>query len=414
MNFKMLQKLKGCPKWVKWLLGILIPLLLIAGVITANQEQAGIFVSAEKVQKRDIVQSVISNGRLESADKQEFFTPVDSTLMELSVDVGDKVKKGQLLGRLDTLELGRQYQEAKAKLAQIQAELAGAMAADDALSLAAAQALYVKEKNNYERMEYLHNEGAVTQQELEDAKSSYAQAEVSYYEAKVKAEQSAAAKKESSMQAQVDLAVQEVAQAKERVDLATFVAKDDGVVLFVGAEKGNRVFEGSRLLVVGSDRKLEVTANINEIDAGNLKVGQPAKITCIALPQKEFNGKVTRVAEAAVSDEKSGSINVPVTITLEGDTTGLKPGYTVDISITTMEKKNCLVVPFEAVITKDGQEIVYLVENGIAEERKVKTEQGNELYDIVVSGLKAGETVIKNPPQTLKDGDPVTIGDKND
>ncbi len=414
MSFKMLEKVKGWPKWIKWLLGLLMPLLLIAGVVTANQEESGIILTAEKVQKRDIVQSVISNGRLESADKQEFFTPVDSTLMELSVDVGDKVKKGELLGRLDTLELGRQYQDAKAKLAQRQAELAEAMASDDGLSLAAAEALYAKEKNNYERMEYLYKEGAVTKQELEDAKSSYAQAEVNYNEAKIRAAQNAAAKKEASMQAQVDLAVQEVAQAKERLDLATFVAKDDGIVLFVGAEKGNRVLEGSRLLVVGSDKKLEVTANINEIDAGNLKVGQPAKITCMSLPQKEFNGRVTRVSEAAVSDEKSGSISVPVTITLEGDTGGLKPGYTVDINITTMEKKNCLVIPFESILEKDGEKIVYVVENGIAKERKVKTEPGNELYDIVVSGLKAGETVIKNPPPTLKDGEPVNIGDKND
>ncbi|RYD02883.1 hypothetical protein N752_23005 [Desulforamulus aquiferis] len=51
----------------------------------------------------------------------------------------------------------------------------------------------------------------------------------------------------------MDLGLQEVAQAKERLDLATFVAERNGVVLFVGAEKGNRVMEGSRLIVVGSD-----------------------------------------------------------------------------------------------------------------------------------------------------------------
>ncbi|MTI80408.1 MAG: efflux RND transporter periplasmic adaptor subunit [Firmicutes bacterium] len=370
-------------------------------------------VNTEKVEMRPIEQSVITNGRLESADKQEFFTPVDSTLMELEVEVGDKVKKGEVLGRLDTMELGRLYEEANAKLAQRESELASALASDDQLSFNSAKAQYEKEKNNYDRVHYLYQQGAVTEEELETAKMNFAQAEASYQEAKIKLELKANEKKAASAQAQVDLARQEVAQAKERLDLATFVAENDGVVLFVGAEKGNRVLEGNRILEVGSSSKLEVTALVNEVDAGSLQVGQSVRITCTTLPGEEFKGEVTRVAAVAVSGNDN-SISVPVTVKLDKNIESLKPGYTVDMNIITMEEQELLTIPFEALVTKNGGKVAYVVEDGVAKERQIITRQGNELYDVVESGLKEGEVAILNPPPELKDGQQVITGDKND
>jgi HlyD family secretion protein len=372
----------------------------------------GMPVSTEEVTKRPIERSVISSGQLESAEKQEFFTPVDSTLMELSVKVGDQVKKNQVLGRLDTLELGRQYENAKANLAIKEAALARGLATNDDLNLAAAQAQYQQAKNNLDRTEHLHKEGVININELEAARVNYNQANVNYQEAKVKVQQGATAKEITSLQTQVDLARQEVAQAKERLDMAIFVAKDDGVVLEVEAKKGSRVSEGSRIMVVGNDSELEVVANVNEIDAGELAVGQRVKITCPTLPGKEFNGEVTRVAAVAVtSGNNSDKISVPVTVSLQQNLTGLKPGYTVDISIITLESKEFLTVPFEAVVNKDGHNVVYVVQNGIAKECKVKTEQGNELFDIVLTGLKKGDKVILNPAPNIEDGQKVMIGE---
>lgn len=407
------SKVKGLPKWSKWLLTILLVVFIVETAISSANSKDGVPVITGDVEKRGIERSIITSGRLESADKQEFFTPVDSTLMELAVKVGDRVKKGQVLGRLDTLELGRQYENAKANLAIKEAELAKAMAINDDLDLAAAKAQYEQAKNNYDRIEQLYNGGAVNIQEMENAEVSFTQAEASYHQAKVKVQQGATAKQISSLQSQVDLANQEVAQAKERLDLATFIAKEDGVVLFVGAEKGNRVSEGSRILVIGKDSELEVTAKINEIDAGNLEVGQSVTVTSTTIPDKVFSGEVTRVAAVAVSEGDSNSnSNVPVTVTLHNNLAGLKPGYTVDLNIITMQNKEFLTVPFEAIASKNGQSVVYTVENGVAKEKKVKTETGNELFDIVVTGLKAGDKVILNPQPQLKDGQQVMLGEQ--
>lgn len=405
------SKLKNIPKGIKWLGGILLLLLLIGKLAFPKASADGITVLTDEVTKRAIERSVISSGQLESANKQEFFTPVDSTLMELSVEVGDQVKKGQVLGRLDTLELGRRYEDAKANLAIKEAALARGLATNDQLNLEAALAQYQQAKNNLERTEHLYKEGVVNINELEAARVNYSQANANYQEAKIKAQQGATAKEIASLQAQVDLARQEVAQAKERLDMATFIAKADGVVLEVEAKKGSRVSEGSRIMVVGSDTELQVVANVNEIDAGELAVGQRVKITCPTLPGKEFEGEVTRVAAVAVASGNNDKISVPVTISLKENLAGLKPGYTVDVTIITLESKEFLTVPFEAVVHKNGHNIVYVVENGVAKERQVKTEKGNELFDIVLSGLKEGDKVILNPGPHIKDGQKVIIGD---
>jgi len=64
--------------------------------------------------------------------------------------------------------------------------------------------------------------------------------------------------------------------------------------------------------------------------------------------------------------------------------------------------------PGEAIMERDGKKSVYLVENEVARERKIKSKMGNELKDIVISGLKAGDKVIINPPSSIKAGQKVT------
>lgn len=419
-RFKKMQlRFRGFPRWLKWLLGIIILLAVIGLVVMQSQGKGGPVIQTAKVEKKDIEQSVMATGKLEAAEKQEFFTPVDSTLMELSVKVGDRVKKGDVLGRLDTQELGRLYQQALSRLAGLEAQLARAKGSNDQLSLSYSKVAYEKAQNDLNRITQLYNEGAVAVTELEQAQVAFARAEADYQEIVLRVQQGATAKEISSLAAQVALGQQEVAQAKERLDLANFIVQQDGVVLFVGKEKGNRVLEGTRLLEVGSDSKLEVNANVNEIDAGTLKVGQPVTITCTSLPGKEFSGEVTRVAGVAIQENGTsgggnGNTYVPVTIQVKGETSGLKPGYTVDVSIVTMEGKKLIALPFEALVNQNGEQYVFVVSNGIIKKQRVKTEKGNELYDIVVNGLKEGEEIVLSPAPSLKDGQRVATGVKND
>ncbi|MEN6325113.1 MAG: efflux RND transporter periplasmic adaptor subunit, partial [Syntrophomonas sp.] len=323
------RKFAKIPKWLKWLLAVLLILAIAGGALAVKAKNSPVPVKVSKVTRQDIQRNVFASGRLEAVKEQPFFTPVDSTLMELNVKVGDRVKEGDILGRLDTLELARIYKNGVAALSGKEAELANAQSVNDQLGLKVAETEYSKAKNHYTRIETLYQAGAVNAEELESARLDLVRAESSYQQADVKASQNASGKQISSLRDQVELARQELAQARERLDMATFTAEIDGVVISVSAKKGNRVQEGSELLVIGDDRVLEVTADVSEIDAGNLKVGQPVSISSIALPGKKFTGEIERIGGAAVIQESNNgqTINVPVTIKIKGNNGDLRIGY---------------------------------------------------------------------------------------
>lgn len=404
-------KIKNMSKRSKWITAIVLILAVSIGLFIVKSGNKALPVQVSELKKQDIERTVVSNGRLEAATRQEFFTPVDSTLMELKVKAGDRVKKGDVLGRLDSLELARQYKNTIAVLAAREAELAKADAVSDELNLKQAEAEYNKAQNHFIRINELYKAGAVNIEEQESAQVEEARARVLYNEAKIKMEQGAGGQQKASLRAQVELARQEVDQAKERLDLATFIADFDGVIVTVGAKEGNRVLEGTELLELGSEEVLEVTANVNEIDAGSLEPGQAVKVSCLALPGKEFWGEVYKVGAAAVTQKSNSGefVNIPVTVKLKGKTGELKIGYTVDLTIKLRSEDNALAIPVEAIVEKDDKKTVFIVKDGIAREQQVKTRMGNELMDIVTSGLKPGDKVIINPPATLKPGQKVTV-----
>ena len=399
------------PKWLKWTLVIFLLLAIAAGALIIKSKNSPIPVEASKIVKQNIERNVFANGRLKAVNEQTFFTPVDSTLMELKVKLGDQVKKGDVLGRLDSLELARLYQNSVAVLSGKESELAKAQAVSDLLGLKMAEADYNKANNHYTRMEQLFQAGAVNVEEMESARLDLARADNSYQEAKIKANQNASGKQVFSLQSQVELAKQEVAQTKERLDLATFVAQFDGVVTSAEAKQGNRVLEGKEILVISDDSLLEVTADISEIDAGNLKIGQTVKASSVALPGKTYLGEIARIGGAAVVQKGTNgeAINVPVTINLKEGKGELKIGYSVDLTIQTAEEKDVIALPINAIIERNGTKIVYVINNLALEERTVEIKRGNELFDIAISGLNPDEEVVVNPKPELKNGQKVKI-----
>lgn len=395
------------PRWAK--IGCLILLLGSAATIwgvTHGQGQA-MLVKVGKIEKQDVKRVVFTNGNLEAENQQTFFSPVESTMMELNIKLGDRVTKGQILGRLDTMELGRLHQQALSNLASKEANLASALASSDEQQFKAAEAVYIKDKNHWERIKALVEAGACSTEDLETAESTLQNSSTAYQEALVKKEQGVSVKQIAALQTQVDLARQEVAQTRERLDLAILTAAFDGVAISVEAKVGNRVNEGSELVVIADDRSLRAIARVNEVDGGELQVGQTVTITCLALPGQTFEGTITSIGGAAVQEQgQNGSavMKIPVSVQLKGDLSLLKIGYNVNLSIITMEMKDVLVIPIEAVVEDNGQKQVWVVKDGLLELRSIETQRGNELQEIVLSGLQEGEEVVKNPSAALENG----------
>lgn len=411
------NRFKALPRWKKAAVtAVLVAVGSIGAWALAGGDGAATSVKTARIQKQDLERVVFTSGSMEAYNQHTFFSPVESTLMELKVKAGDRVKKGDVLGRLDTLELERRYQEALSNLAGKEADLAKARASDDVQQFNEAEASYNRSKNHYDRVKSLFEAGAVNREELEEAAADMQSKLTRYQEARVKMEQGASQKQVQALLSQAELARQEAAQARERLNLGTLTAGFDGVVVSVSAKEGNRVQEGTEILVLAEDSRLQVSARVNEVDAGELEEGQTVGITSIALPGEHFEGVISRVGSAAITEKSqnssSGAAKVPVQVALNGDCSRLKFGYSVNLTIKTMTAKDVLTVPCEAIVEDQGHKTVWVLKNGILEKRNIEVKRGNELKDIVLSGLQDGEEVVKNPAANLIEGQKAVIEPK--
>jgi len=414
-------------------------LLFIAAAVYFNLHRKGgepaLPVQAAEAQEKDLVKTVFATGRLEAAGRQEIYAQGNGLLAELNVQAGDRVKAGQVLGRLDTAPLARRREEAEANLSAEQAALDKLLRgappeelAQERAALIQAEAELAGARQKAERTRSLYEQGAAPKVELEEAERELKIRRAAYDRAAARVGQLAkgpAAEEVQAARARAAAAQAAVKDAREQLDKAVFRADADGVVLICNTRAGGYVTPGGLLMVIGNPENLEISAEIAESDSGELAPGQEAIFTCPALPGKEFKGTVTRVAPAAVKtagigadtgsgggsggagQADGGNPEVAVKIKPAGPADGLRPGYTADLTITARVARQAVVIPHEAVQEENGQKWVYVISDGRAARREIKTGTGNELFIEVTAGVQKDEKVIINPPKDLKDGQAV-------
>ncbi|HEX3031285.1 MAG TPA: efflux RND transporter periplasmic adaptor subunit [Bacillota bacterium] len=397
--------------------GIGVLLVLIIGLNLWRNGQAEV-VAAQvfQVKQENIEENVLVSGKVEVIDQQEINARTNAMVREVLIDEGDRVKAGQVLISLDKDELRQNLQQQEANLAIQQANLAKAMAsarpqqvAQDRAALKRAEVVYNTAKTKYQRYQALAADGVISREEMDSLYAELVSAETEYRSAEQRLSLTLAGDTRESIQAlramveqarvAADLAREELAQADVKAPM-------DGVVLSLDTEKGKYVTVGTVLALVGDTSGLRVKADVSEADGGRLAVGQPVAIKASALRDEEFAGRVSRVSAAAKTKAKSNGeeTNVQVTVDITKFNQRLKPGYTVDLTITTASKKNALVVPYDAVMEKDKVEEVFLIQAGKVVKKRITTGVGNALYVTVEKGISKGDKVIVSPPDKLKEG----------
>ncbi|HEX3033018.1 MAG TPA: efflux RND transporter periplasmic adaptor subunit [Bacillota bacterium] len=395
---------------------VLFVLLIIGLNIYRNGQAETVTAQVFQVKQDKIEENVLVSGKVEAVSRQDVIARSNSQVEDVLVREGDKVKAGQLLLSLDTQELVRNVQREQANVAMQQANLAKAQGpsrpqevAQDRAAVQRAQALYDAAKTKYERNQTLLQGGVISQETLDNSYTEFVGAQTELNSAKQRlslrlagdTRESLQALKAMVSQAQValDLAEEQLAQAEVRAPL-------DGVVLSLEAEKGRYVTVGTVLATVGDTSRLRVKADVSESDGGSVQVGQQVKIKASALREEEFAGRVSQVG-AAARTKTSGSgeeTNVQVTVEITKFSERLKPGYTVDLTITTASRQSALLIPYDAVMEKNKLKEVFVVESGKAQKKTVATGFGNALYVTVDKGLKKGDKVIVSPSEQVKNG----------
>ncbi len=377
-------------------LGIGVLAAVIAGLIFSNK---GIEVETAEVRSGTITRTVKDTGYVRPVADRDLYTVQGGKVVELSVEAGQTVKKGQTLAVLENPDLTVQTREAEVRLAGAQAATAAAQAGIERAEMELADA-----ESNLTRLTELLAAGAATQVELEKARLLKATCEKAL--AQQKAQHRSAVAQVSGL-----TAILQGFRIKEQQ--LTVQSPIDGTILSLPVKKGDVLLPGALVATVAATETLEVKVDLLSDDLAEVKVGQPAAVTAPFLGQKVLKGKVAKIYPRA--EEKQSALGivqrrVPVIISLT-DPSGLKPGFEVDVAVETLQRRDVLLIPREAVKTlADGRQQVMAVVNGRIKYRTIETGISDTDYLEVVRGLQAKDLVVRDGSLELEEGTRIRIG----
>lgn len=352
-----------------------VAIAIIAAVtifMRSNKRQPiTIIYETAKVERATISNSVTATGTIEPVNKVEVGTQVSGIISKIYVDYNSIVKKGQVIAELDKINLESELASAKANLASSKSELD-------------------YQETNYKRMKALHDRGFISDDDFDIANLSYKKAKEAYL-----------------------VQLQTVQKAQTNLGYATITSPIDGVVLSKDVEEGQTVaasFSTPTLFTIARDlTDMQVVANVDEADIGNVRDGQRVTFTVDAFPDDTFEGRVKQVRQQG--EEESNVVTYEVVISAPNNDLKLKPQLTANVNIYTEEIENVVSVPAKALrfspskeMMNDGEKIkdcnatnkLWIKEANILKAYPVKTGITNGIRTQILEGVKEGTTVITN------------------
>lgn len=444
-------------KKTKWII-ISTVLLLVTLVILSK---TGVFgkksetkVTAEKVQRRTIIEVVNASGKIYPEIEVKISPDISGEITELTVQEGDSVKKGQLLARIYADIYSIQRDQASFGVNQTKAQVANSQAGLDAL-----QAQLDQAQRNYDMQKKLFDESVISKSEFNVAEASLKTAKANY---------NAGLQSIKGVSASVKSAEASLNRANKDLGRTTIIAPMDGVVSLLNVKKGEKVAGnsfnvGTEILRIANMDKIEVRVDVGENDIPKVKLGDSALVSVDAYSDRKFKGIVTQIASSnngassqlGVSSTGSDVTQYKVYVRLlpESYTDLLgkgkfpfKPGMSATADIQTETHANVLSLPINAVTTrekndvievqtpKDGEEdntetptvsyddldvvVFVLGKDGKVRKTKVKTGIQDINYIEISEGVKEGDEVITGPydvvSKTLKDSIDIKVVDRKE
>ncbi len=310
------------PFW--WILALVL-LALAAGLYYwsgRQAQQARPAYVTEPVGRGDLTLTVSANGTVQPTRSVNIGSELSGTVRRVSVDVNDKVEKGQLLVELDTAKLSDQVSRSRAALASAQAQLALATA-----TLKESQASLAR----LEEVARLSGGKVPSAAELDAGRAALARAQAS--------EDSARA---GIVQARATLSTDETNLSK-----ASIRSPIDGIVLSRAVEPGNAVaasLQAVTLMTIAEDlRRMRVEVSVDEADVGAVRVGQKARFSVGAYPARQYPAEVTRVAFGPTKTDNV--VTYTTYLEVDNQDLSLRPGMTASANIVATERQGVLLVP---------------------------------------------------------------------
>ncbi|MER2998404.1 efflux RND transporter periplasmic adaptor subunit [Pontibacter populi] len=437
----------------KKLIPILITVLVVAIVFIVVAKKAGWLgkedgteVLLSDAKKAEIVEKVSASGKVQPETEVKISPDVSGEIIELNVEEGDSVVKGQLLLRIRPDNYQSFVDAQQATVNSSRAQLSQSKA-----RLAQAQANQVQVKQAYERNKKLYEQKVISEAEYEQSRASYNAGlqEIESLKQSIRAAEFGVQNAQASLK-----------DARENLNKTTIYAPVSGTVSKLNVERGERVvgtsqMAGTEIMRIANLNNMEVRVNVNENDIIRVTQGDSVivEVDSYTTSDEKFKGVVTSIANTAKDATTLEAVTeFEVRIRLINDSYDhlakknrfpFRPGMTASVDIITERKSNVLSVPLSAVTTRADEkdkkdagnpaketeeekekreqvkvdEIVFVYDAATNTVKAQKVKTGISDFDNIeiLSGVKAGQKVVSGPfravSKTLKDGSKVVVKD---
>lgn len=356
---------------------------------------------------------------------------VEGQLLDLNVTVGDAIRQGQVLARVDGTVLTTNVAEAQAEVAARQSEVAQAQigVSDAQTQVNRTRAELQLAQSDLNRLQLLFNEGAIPEQQLEQARTRVRTAEATLRSAQEQVRTRRQAVEAAQGRVVAQRAV--VDREQERRSQAVLTSPVTGSVVEQPTEAGNLVQPGTEVLKLGDFNRVKVAVQVSELELGDIRLGQPVQVRLDAFPRQVFTGQVTRISPAADPVARL----VPLEVTIPNPNGRIGSGLLARVSFAQRTNRSRVLVPEAALQVGEARQgggaqpakgeqsearsqprglgTVFVVDES-GDGAKVTSRQvtlggrGDGQVEII-SGLQAGERYVSRSSQALKHGDAVKL-----
>jgi len=381
---------------------ILIALIVVAVMISSKKEKL-IDVQTEKVKKHNITQVVTATGKIQAETKVVISTEISGEIVSLPFKEGDEVKKGDLVLKIKQDAYAPQIQEQNAQVNVAESNMK--------INEVAVQ----KSKLEYDRIQELQTKGLASTADLDNARLNYEQLLAQL----------------NSNRANITLSRTGLAKIKYDMSKTTIYAPMSGTLTQLNNEVGEKVLgtnfnQGTGIMTISDLSSMECQIDVSETDVTLININDTARIQVDAFPDRTFTGYVYEIANTATSKglgTQEEVVNFVVKVRIIDKDNELRPGMSCTVDVEVEKKNNVIAVPIQSITVREDvnamnnekmdaenenlqrkenkkdkkkpQEIVFVIENGVAKKKNVKTGISDDNYIEVTEGLGDGLEVVK-------------------
>ncbi|MDO5062984.1 MAG: efflux RND transporter periplasmic adaptor subunit [Peptostreptococcaceae bacterium] len=391
----------------KILFGGLVLLLLIgfgASRLIAAKNAAVPLLSTETLEQGKVEQTISATGTVTGSDSAEITSNLNFEFIKINVKEGDVVKKGDILGVLDSKVLQDDYNIALKELEISQAQLVE-QRNTASLAVQERQLDYNEAKRQHEIARQLFSEGGISNDELVQSNMMLEKASLALNAAKDTLNKASSS---GSAAMGIDIKREMISTKKDNLDKANIISPIDGTVTRVNARIGRiptAQDQARAMFIVENLEELIMKVSISEYDISNIKVGQKVVISSDVLRGETIEGKVVRIAPTGemVTGANSREMRVPIEIKITNKG-NIIAGVNAKAEIIVAQKENVLVAPLESIFEVEGEKYV-LIGNDMKIKR-IKVQTGVESVtgvELISDEIKAGDIIITNPSPDYED-----------